>query len=74
MEEVKAPLAQVIYKCNVCGADHTKLLELYFWSPLRHHTKYCYVCRAMTNHNKILPSDDNVRHYRRPNGLPESED
>jgi hypothetical protein len=67
----KKPLALVTYRCLNCGADYQKYFELYEKLPMRgknpyYPMKFCAHCKMFGYHDKILPDDDHIKHYRRP--------
>ncbi|MDE2031181.1 MAG: hypothetical protein KGI58_02920 [Patescibacteria group bacterium] len=63
IENNKKPLAHVEYMCD-CGTIQ-KFFELYT-PEHKSDTKFCYFCRKITKHKRILPSDDKDKNYQRP--------
>lgn len=61
----KQPLAHVTYKCKTCGSEK-KFFELYYLNKQYDYTKYCSECKKITNHERILPTDDLEKNYQRP--------
>lgn len=57
-------LAQVRWVCDICGFEHFRF-ELYYETP-NGVTSQCSQCNKITPHTRILPTNDNKKHYKRP--------
>ncbi len=64
MTDSKKPMAKIQYVCNKCGNSKIRY-ELYhdIYSTVQ---KQCGTCLRITDHKRILPNDDDVMNYRRP--------
>jgi hypothetical protein len=58
-----APLARVIYQCLICKNEKA-MYEPYYDTDWKH-TKRCSNCNCFRLHWRILPNDDNIKHYKR---------